>query len=111
LVQRLQAYFAGEPQGFGDVRVEVDGRSTFQRRVIEACRRVPFGTTISYGQLAARAGSPRAARAVGNCMAANRAPIIIPCHRVVGSGGRLGGFSGPGGLRLKRRLLRLEGVL
>jgi len=110
LVQRLQAYFAGEPQDFGDVRVEARAATGFARRVLEACRRIPFGTTVTYGQLAARAGSPRAARAVGNCMAGNRTPIIVPCHRVVGSGGQLGGFSGPGGVKLKRRLLALEGL-
>jgi len=65
---------------------------------------------LTYGQLATRAGSPRSARAVGNVMASNRVPLIIPCHRVVAAGGALGGFSAPHGTRLKRRLLKLEGA-
>ncbi|MEX1224432.1 MAG: MGMT family protein, partial [Pirellulales bacterium] len=76
-----------------------------------ACRRIPIGQTMSYAELAAVAGSPGAARAVGNIMAGNRVPIIVPCHRVVGSGGSLGGYSSSGGLRTKRRLLSLEASL
>ena len=72
------------------------------------CRRIPYGRTMSYAELAAKAGSPNAARAVGNCMAGNRIPLIVPCHRVVCSDGRLGSYSAPGGTRMKRRLLDLE---
>ena len=68
----------------------------------------PVGTTLSYGQLAARAGSPRACRAVGNCIAGNKIPIVIPCHRVVLSGGGIGKYSAPGGARMKKRLLMIE---
>ena len=80
----------------------------FQRRVLKQCRLIPYGRTMSYGELAAKAGSPRAARAVGNCMAANNIPLLIPCHRVVCSDGRLGSFSAPGGTSMKRRLLAME---
>ncbi len=108
LIGRLQAYFRGEADDFLDVEVDVRGLTPFARRVIDACRRIPLGQTMSYAALAAVAGSPGAARAVGNIMAGNRVPIIVPCHRVVGSGGSLGGYSSSGGLGTKRRLLSLE---
>ena len=69
---------------------------------------MPRGETVSYAELAGRAGSPNAARAVGGVMAGNRVPLLVPCHRVVGAGGRLGGFSAPTGVELKKRLLALE---
>jgi len=108
LIDRLQAYAAGEPVDFGDVAIDQRHLSPFGRRVIRRCRRIPYGRTVSYAELAAAAGSPRAARAVGNCMAANRTPLVVPCHRVVAAGGRLGRFSAPGGTRTKRRLLEME---
>jgi methylated-DNA-[protein]-cysteine S-methyltransferase len=111
LARRLQAYAEGSPDDFRDVPLQLHGVTPFQRRVYLACRRIPYGDTCSYAELARRAGSARAARAVGNIMASNRLPIILPCHRVVGSGGHLGGYSAPGGLKTKRRLLRLEGAL
>ncbi len=108
LIERLQAYAAGEEVDFRDVRLDT-GRSTdFGRRVFELCREIPRGETLTYGKLAARAGRPAAARAVGNCMATNRIPLVVPCHRVVAANGHLGGFSAPGGIELKRRLLELE---
>jgi len=108
LAERLQAYCEGMRVDFADVPLDIDGLSTFQYRVARRCRQIPYGETITYGQLAARAGSPDAARAVGNAMARNRFPLIVPCHRVVGSGGSLGGFSAPSGVQLKRRLLEME---
>ncbi len=111
LIERLEAYAAGEPVDFRAVPVDFDGMTGFQKRVARACREVLFGETTTYAALAAAAGSPRAARAVGQCMASNRVPLIVPCHRVLGSDRRLGGFSAPGGIDLKRRLLKLEGVL
>jgi methylated-DNA-[protein]-cysteine S-methyltransferase len=108
LVCRLKAYAMGEPEDFQDVPVDPGPQTRFHRRVTACCRSIPRGRTLSYGQLAARAGSPGAARAVGNCMAANRIPLVIPCHRVVGAGGRLHGYSGPGGVNTKRRLLDIE---
>jgi methylated-DNA-[protein]-cysteine S-methyltransferase len=110
LVRRLQDYADGAPENFRDVRVDPGPLSQFQRLVLEACRRVPYGATVSYAELATRAGYPGAARAVGNCMAANRIPLITPCHRVVCSDGRLGAFSAPGGTAMKRRLLALESL-
>lgn len=109
LVERLQAYARGAFDEFRDVAVEVDdGATEFTRAVIEQCRHIPAGATLTYGQLATIAGRPGAARAVGNVMRTNRVPIIIPCHRVVGSGGKLHGYSALGGLEMKRRLLDLE---
>lgn len=109
LQRQLQAYAEGEAVDFGWVEVVLDGLSPFRRRVLELCRTIPYGKTLTYGQLAAQAGSPAACRAVGACMAANRLPLVIPCHRVVASNGGLGGFSAPGGLATKRLLLELEG--
>ena len=110
LVRRLQAYAKGAHDDFLDVHVAHDAHTPFARGVIQSCRRIPLGATVTYGQLAAKAGSPRAARAVGNVMARNPVPIIVPCHRVVGGGGSYGGYSGPQGLDMKRRLLRMEGA-
>jgi len=108
VLDRLQRYADGEPVDFSDVPVALDHLSTFQRRVVKACRAIPAGQRWTYGELAAAAGSPGAARAVGQVMAANRMPLVVPCHRVVASGGGLGGFSAPQGLAMKRRLLALE---
>jgi methylated-DNA-[protein]-cysteine S-methyltransferase len=109
VVDRLQRYAAGEEVAFADVAVDLSHLTAFQQRVVRACRKIARGRTRTYGELAAAAGSPRAARAVGSVMANNRLPIIVPCHRVVGSGS-LGGFSAPEGLCLKERMLVLEGA-
>lgn len=108
LVRRLKAYAAGARVEFHDVPVDPGPLTTFQRRVIRCCRSIPYGYTRSYAELAAEAGYPGAARAVGNCMAANRIPLVIPCHRVVAGDGGLGGYSSPGGTAMKGHLLRLE---
>jgi methylated-DNA-[protein]-cysteine S-methyltransferase len=85
--------------------------SAFQNRVVRTCRRIGRGRVKSYGELASACGSPGAARAVGNVMATNRYPIIVPCHRVVGSAGSLGGFSARDGINMKRRMLEMEGAM
>ena len=82
LVRRLQAYARGRSDDFRDLRIDLGHCTAFRRRVLACCRQVGYGRTLSYGQLAAKAGVPRAARAVGNCMAANPLPLIVPCHRV-----------------------------
>jgi len=103
----LSAYFeAGTP-----VTLPVDLRLThapFRRAVLERLREVPLGTTVSYGELAARAGNPKAARAVGSACARNPVPIVVPCHRVLPGTGKLGAYAG--GPERKRTLLDLEGV-
>lgn len=110
LADRLMSYAAGADERFEDVRIEMSHLSEFQRRVVRACRRIGRGRVRTYGELASAAGAPGAARAVGSVMAKNRYPIIVPCHRVVGSGGTLGGFSARDGVRMKLRMLDLEGV-
>ena len=84
LVGRLQEFAEGAIDQFLDVSLEMTGLTQFRRKVIRQCRWIPYGSTNSYLQLASRAGSPRAARAVGNTMAANPFPLIVPCHRVTG---------------------------
>jgi methylated-DNA-[protein]-cysteine S-methyltransferase len=106
----LAGYAEGEQVQFGSIRLDCTGLTPFGRAVTNACRCIPYGTTCSYGELAARAGSPGAARAVGSVMRRNAWPIVVPCHRVLASGGKIGGYSAPGGLDLKRRLLELEGA-
>jgi methylated-DNA-[protein]-cysteine S-methyltransferase len=108
VVQRLQRYADGEWVEFHDVTLDEHALTIFQLRVRTACRSIPWGETRSYAELAEAAGSPRASRAVGNVMARNPLPLIVPCHRVLGSQGRLGGFSSRQGLTMKRRLLELE---
>jgi methylated-DNA-[protein]-cysteine S-methyltransferase len=110
-IARLQAYAHGEhSDNFLDVDLDVTGLTEFQQKVLRACRRIPAGRTVTYGELARRAGHPQAARAAGQVMATNRFPLIVPCHRVVAAGGLLGGYSAPQGLAMKRRLLADEGV-
>jgi len=106
--EMFRDYFAGETVDFGKVTVDLSGYAEFTVKVLEAVRSVPYGETVSYKQLAQIVGSPLAARAVGQALGCNPAPIVVPCHRVLSSDGTLGGFSG--GLEWKRRLLDLEGV-
>ncbi len=107
LQSQIQKFFTGQPTEF-QVQVDLSGRSEFQQEVLHACRTIPFGQTVTYAQLADLSGHPGAARAVGNAMAGNLIPLVIPCHRVVAANGRLGGFSAPGGSATKKRLLQLE---
>jgi len=108
VVERLRAYFAGEHVSFEDVSVDLEYESPFYERCSEALRAVPRGEVVTYGELAALAGAPRAARAAGTFCARNRVPIFVPCHRVVAAGG-LGSYPSLG-VAYKRRLLELEGV-
>ena len=110
LAERLASYAAGNAERFEDVPLDLSHLTAFQRKVVAKCRQISRGKTRSYGDLAAGVGAPGAARAVGSVMAKNRFPIIIPCHRVVGAGKSLGGFSAEGGLDTKRRMLALEGI-
>ena len=111
LRRRLQEYALGRPDDFCDVVVALPKLTRFQRNVLTATRRIACGETRSYAELAEDAGHPRAARAVGNVMACNRMPVIIPCHRVVASGGKWGGFSAPQGVDLKQRMLQREAAV
>ena len=93
---------------FEDVIVDPDGWTDFSVRVYDACRQIAPGQTLTYKKLASKAGNDQASRAVGAAMARNRVLLVIPCHRVIASNGQLRGFSAPGGLETKRRLLDLE---
>ena len=105
---RLEAYFSGANVDFEDY-LDLEGASDFMVRAWKACRSIPKGEVRTYNWLAEQAGNGRAARAAGLAMARNRVPIIIPCHRVIGSDGSLHGYAG--GLPLKQRLLEIEGAL
>lgn len=109
LAERLAAYFAGEPVVFDDVELDLEGLSPFHRELALALRRVPRGAVVSYAELAALAGRPRAQRAAGTFCAGNRLPVFLPCHRVVAADG-IGSY-GELGVEYKRRLLALEGVV
>jgi methylated-DNA-[protein]-cysteine S-methyltransferase len=111
LIAKLRQFADGRPIDFSEVPLALDHLSPFARRVVEACRRIPWGQVRTYGQLAAVCGSPGAARAVGSVMAKNRFPLIVPCHRVLASGGELGGYSAPAGLKMKRHLLEMEAAV
>jgi len=103
----LRRYFAGERVIF-TIPLDLGGCSDFQAAVYAVVGAIPYGSVRTYGEVATQLGSPRAARGVGTAMAANRLPIIIPCHRVVGSSGALTGYSAPGGVASKKWLLELE---
>ena len=109
LVERFRRFCRGQRTSLATLKIDESWMTPFQKRVIQACRAIPWGDTVSYGQLAEIAGSPAASRAVGTVMAKNRFPLIVPCHRVCGSNG-IGGFSAPQGVDLKRRLLANEGL-
>jgi len=105
LARRLQDYFSGNKISFPD-ELDLSLATPFQRIVWQAARQIAYGETRSYGWLAEKISKPGAARAIGQALSRNPLPIIVPCHRVIGSDGSLGGFSD--GLEMKRRLLRLE---
>jgi len=106
--RQLDEYFEGKRQRF-DLAVDLALQADFNRRVLRELARVPYGEVVTYGELATRAARPRAARAVGTVMNRNPLPIVLPCHRVIGSNGKLVGYGG--GLHRKEALLRLEGAL
>ncbi len=107
LQRQIQSYFDGRLTDFR-IKLDLDGRTSFHQTVLRACATIPYGETLTYGQLAELAGHPGAARAVGSVMAGNMIPLIFPCHRVIAAAGRPSGFSAPGGARTRRRLLQLE---
>jgi len=112
LVRRVQGHLAGrsDRRGFADVAVDMARFPRFTRTVYQTARRIPAGKVVGYGDLAAACGSPGASRAVGQAMAHNPLPLIVPCHRVLAADGQLGGFSSHGGIATKLRLLTLEGT-
>jgi methylated-DNA-[protein]-cysteine S-methyltransferase len=107
LIDRFKAYFRSETADFPD-KLDLSGATDFQRQVWETTRTIPRSETRSYEWIAVQIGKPKAARAVGQALGQNPIPIIIPCHRVLTSDGKLGGFTG--GLDMKRLLLKMEGA-
>ena len=112
VVAQAVRYFAGERIDFSPIELDLSAVDPFRRSVYQALRKVGFGETVTYGELAKRAGAaePQAAQDVGVAMARNPVPLIIPCHRVLAAGGKLGGFSAPGRTEAKQQMLALEGV-
>jgi len=111
-VEAAKRYFAGEQIDFSELQLDLSGENIFFKKIYAAARRVGWGHTTTYGTLAKEVGAgPEAARDVGQAMAKNPVPLIIPCHRVLAAGGKLGGFSAPGGSTTKQRMLELEGSL
>lgn len=107
-VSGIRRLLAGEPVDLSAIAVDLAGQPPFTRRVLQATRAIPPGRIETYGALAALVGRPGAARAVGQAMARNPVPLLVPCHRVVGAWGCMVGFSAPGGTATKQRLLALE---
>jgi len=110
LARRIASHLAGKAQDFRDVALDMTRTPPFYRRVYERLREVRSGSTVTYAELARRAGSPRAARAIGRAMAKNPFAIVVPCHRVLCKSGEVGGFSALGGSKTKLWLLAREGV-
>lgn len=110
VIEAAQHYFAGEKVDFSNVSLDLHGQDKFFLDIYAAARRIGWGQTTTYGSLAKELGAgPEAARDVGQAMAKNPVPLLIPCHRVLAAGGKLGGFSAPGGSATKQRMLEMEG--
>lgn len=107
-IGRITALLRGEPCDLSTIALDMDGVTAFHRRVYELARAIPPGKTMAYGEVAARIGAPGAARAVGQALGRNPFPIVVPCHRVLAAGGKVGGFSAHGGTATKRRMLAIE---
>lgn len=107
-IQGCRAYFNAQAVSFDEIPCRLPGELTFAGKVLRACRAIPYGQTVSYGQLARQIGRPDAPRAVAAALSKNPTPLVVPCHRVTYADGRPGGFSSPAGPALKQRLLDLE---
>lgn len=108
-IRQIQDYLAGREIDFSSISLDLKDTDAFRRKVYQLARSIGWGQTATYGDLARLAGSPEAARDVGQAMGRNRIPLVIPCHRILASANRIGGFSAPGGTLTKRYLLALEG--
>jgi methylated-DNA-[protein]-cysteine S-methyltransferase len=108
-IDGIVALLQGEPSDLSAIALDMEGVAPFHRRVYEVARTIPPGKTLAYGEVAARLGAARAARAVGQALGHNPFPIVVPCHRVVAASGKIGGFSAHGGTATKRRMLAIEG--
>jgi methylated-DNA-[protein]-cysteine S-methyltransferase len=109
-IDAITGLLSGAPDDLTTVPLDLDGVPEFHRRVYDVARAIPPGETRSYGEVAAALGEPGAAQAVGRALGNNPVPIVVPCHRVLAANGALHGFSAPGGIETKRRMLALEGA-
>ncbi|WAL64779.1 methylated-DNA--[protein]-cysteine S-methyltransferase [Amycolatopsis cynarae] len=109
-IDDIVALLRGEPRDLADLPVDLEGVPEFHLRVYELARTIPPGSTLTYGEVATRLGLPGSAQAVGQALGRNPVPIVVPCHRVLAAGGKMGGFSAPGGVDTKRRMLLIEGA-
>ena len=109
-IGRMRALLSGQPDNLMSVPLDWSRVGAFEASVLREARRIPPGSTLTYGELAARIGDPGQARAVGGALGRNPWPIVVPCHRVTAAAGRAGGFSAPGGVSTKLRLLEIEGA-
>jgi methylated-DNA-[protein]-cysteine S-methyltransferase len=109
-VDAITGLLDGRPDDLAAVVLDMDEVPEFHRRVYDVARSIPPGETLSYGEVAARLGEPGAAQAVGRALGRNPFPIVVPCHRVLAANGALHGFSAPGGIETKRRMLAIEGA-
>lgn len=109
-INDIVGLLSGQPQDLRDIALDMDGLPPFNRRVYEVARGIAPGDTLTYGEIAQRLGEPGMARAVGQALGRNPFPIVVPCHRVLAAGGGTGGFSAPGGVNTKLRLLAIEGA-
>ncbi|TIS56752.1 methylated-DNA--[protein]-cysteine S-methyltransferase [Mesorhizobium sp.] len=110
LIASIKAYAAGEDVDFSAVPVDLAGVDDFRLAIYDAARKLAFGETTTYGELARRAGHAGLARETGAALGANPVPLVIPCHRILAAGGKIGGFSAPGGSTTKEKMLAMEGV-
>jgi methylated-DNA-[protein]-cysteine S-methyltransferase len=110
-IEAIVALLCGAPADLTPIALDLNGVPAFHRRVYALTRAIAPGRTRTYGEIAAELGEPGSARAVGQALGRNPFPIVVPCHRVLGAGGRAGGFSAPGGTATKLRLLEIEGAL
>jgi methylated-DNA-[protein]-cysteine S-methyltransferase len=110
-IGRITAFLAGASDDFASLALDESGLGGFDRAVYRAAQAIPAGATATYGAIAAGLGDPALARAVGQALGRNPWPIVVPCHRVTGADGRMGGFSAPGGRATKLKLLGIEGAL
>jgi methylated-DNA-[protein]-cysteine S-methyltransferase len=109
-IELIRALLAGEPIDLSEVALDMGRVAPFERQVYAIAREIPPGETLTYGEIAGRLGDRTLARDVGQAMGRNPFPIVVPCHRVVAAGGRTGGFSAPGGVETKLRILAIEGA-
>jgi methylated-DNA-[protein]-cysteine S-methyltransferase len=110
VIDDVVVLLTGQARDFSRVKLDTGAVSDFQRRVYDVARAIPAGSTLTYGEIAERLGDKQLARDVGEALGQNPFPIIVPCHRVMAAGGKMGGFSAPGGVRTKLRLLSIEGA-